>query len=129
MDENLEIDDVIPVMIPANLETTNCLQFKLILLQSDIVPRDYVVGWGIFPLLNSDFGLNEGQFKVPLLFGNVDPRIDMFNKIEMAMMKDLDSWVSNLYFEIEKVNLMDIKEDKKSRKLYYAPLSGMTAQE
>lgn len=45
------------------------------------------------------------------------------------MMKDLDSWVSNLYFEIEKVNLMDMKEDKKTRKLYYKPVSGITAQE
>ncbi len=116
-------------MIPHNLESTNCLQFKLVLLQSDIVPRDYVVGWGVFPLLNSDFGLNEGRFKVPLLFGNVDPRMDKFDKIESAMMNDLDSWVSNLYFEIEKVNLMDIKEDKKSRNLYYQPVSGMTAQE
>ena len=129
VDENLEIEDVIPIMIPAKLETTNCLQFKLILLQSDIVPRDYVVGWGIFPLLNSDFGLNEGLFKVPLLFGNVDPRIDKFDKVELSMMKDLDSWVSNLYFEIEKVNLMDVKEDKKTKKLYYQPVTGMTAQE
>jgi len=127
VDENLEIEDVIPVMIPAKLETTNCLQFKLILLQSDIVPRDYVVGWGIFPLLNSDFGLNEGKFKVPLQFGNVDPRIDKFDKMEQSFMKDLDTWISNLYFEIEKVNLMDIKEDKRSRNLYYAPVSGMTA--
>lgn len=129
LDENLDIEDVIPVMIPAKLETTNCLQFKLVLLQSDIVPRDYVVGWGIFPLLNSDFGLNEGKFKVPLMFGNVDPRMDKFDKIEMAMMKDLDTWVSNLYFEVEKVNLMDVKEDKKTRKLYYQPVSGTTAQE
>lgn len=116
-------------MIPAKLETTNCLQFKLVLLQSDIVPRDYVVGWGVFPLMNSDFGLNEGRFKIPLMFGNVDPRMDKFDKIEMAMMKDLDTWVSNLYFEVEKVNLMDVKEDKKSKKLYYQPVSGTSAQE
>ena len=32
VDENLEIEDVIPVMIPHNLESTNCLQFKLVLL-------------------------------------------------------------------------------------------------
>lgn len=93
------------------------------------MPQDYVVGWGIFPLLNSDFQLNEGKFKVPLLFGNVDPRVDKFDKIEMNMMKDLDNWVSNLYFEIEKVNLMDLKEDKKTKRLYYHPVSGTTAQE
>ena len=32
LDDNLEIDDVIPVLIPPKLETTNCLQFKLVLL-------------------------------------------------------------------------------------------------
>ena len=89
------------------------------LLQSDIVPRDYVVGWGVFPLLNSDFGLNEGNFKVPLLFGNVNPNIDKYMKIEESLMKDLDNWISNLYFEIEKVNLIDMKIDKRTRKLYY----------
>lgn len=123
-DENLTINDTIPVMIPASLETTNCLLFQLVLLQSDIVARDYVVGWGVFPLLNSDFVLNEGKFKVPLMFGNVNPVFDMFKKIETSIMRDLDKWVANLYFEVEKVNLMDIKVDKRSKQLYYAPIGG-----
>ena len=55
--------------------------------------------------------------------------MDKFDKIEMAMMKDLDKWVSNLYFEVEKINLMDLKHDKKSKRLYYRPLTGMTTQE
>jgi hypothetical protein len=96
-------------MIPNNLESTNCLQFQLMLLKSETVPRDYTIGWGVFPLLNSDFSLNEGKFKVPLLFGNVEPTFDKFKKIETSMMKDLDKWLANLYFEVEKINLMDIK--------------------
>ena len=44
-------------------------------------------------------------------------------------MQDLDKWVSNLYFEIEKVNLMDIKIDDAHKKLYYSPVSGVTPQE
>jgi hypothetical protein len=83
------------------------------------VPRDYVVGWGVFPLLNSDFGLNEGNFKVPLLFGNVNPNFDKYMKIEKHLMEDLDNWVANLYFEIEKVNLMDMKIEENGRRLYY----------
>ena len=128
-DENLNIEDTVSVLIPALPETTNCLQFKLVLLQSDIVDRDYVVGWGVFPLLNSDFALNEGNFKVPLLWGNVNPDFDKYMKIEKSLKNDLDNWVANLYFEIEKVNLMDIKIDRRTRKLYYQPLTGMTAQE
>ena len=128
-DDNLDIEDVISVMISPDLESTNCLQFQLVLLESDIVPRDYVVGWGVFPLLNSDFQLNEGKFKVPLLFGGVKTQFDKFSKIETEMMRDLDNWVSNLYFEIEKVNLMDIKVDATNDKLYYSPVSGVTSQE
>lgn len=42
------------------------------------------------------------------------------------MMNDLDNWIANLYFEIEKVNLMDIKVDDSNSKLYYSPVSGVT---
>ena len=80
-------------------------------------------------MLNSDFQLNEGKFKVPLLFGQVQHQFDKFKKIEKTMMADLDKWVSNLYFEIEKVNLMDIKIDDATKKLYYSPVSGVTPQE
>lgn len=54
----------------------------MVLLESDNIPKDYVVGWGVFPLVNSDFVVNEGKFKVPLLFGNVNPNMDKFEKIE-----------------------------------------------
>lgn len=89
------------------------------MLKSETVPRDYVIGWGVFPLLNSDFSLNEGKFKVPLLFGGVNPTIDKFAKIEREMMRNLDAWICNLYFEIEKINLMDIKVEESTGEMYY----------
>ena len=112
-DDELEIQDTINVLIPPEPESSNVLWFELILLESAVIPKDYVVGWGVFPLLNSDFQLNEGKFKCPLLFGNVNLNISMFSEIEKLMIKDLDNWLCNLYFEIEKVNLMDIKADDK----------------
>lgn len=111
------------------MESTNILQFQLVLLESETVPKDYVVGWGVFPLLDSNFQLNQGKFKVPLLFGNVNPNIDKFRKIEERMMDDLDTWIGNLYFEIEKVHLMDIKVEPKTDKLYYHPVSGVSQTE
>ena len=49
------------------------------------------------------------------------------------MMKDLDSWIANLYFELEKVNIRDIKVQENIRsndfKLYYKPVRGVSAQE
>lgn len=54
-DENIDIKDTVSVLIPPNCDSTNVLMFELILLASDVIPRDYVVGWGLFPLVNSDF--------------------------------------------------------------------------
>jgi hypothetical protein len=128
-DDDIEFNDNVCVMLPSHLETTNSLQFQLVLLKSETIPRDYVIGWGVFPLLNSDFALNEGKFKVPLLFGGVNPTIDKFAKIEREMMRDLDAWICNLYFEIEKINLMDIKIEEGTGDMYYQPVAGTSAQE
>ena len=98
-------------------------------MESETIPKDYVVGWGAFPLLNSDFDLNEGKYKVPLLFGGVKPNLDKFMHIENLMKKDLDNWLANLYFEVEKVNLMDIKVQDETGKLFYKPLTGSSPQE
>ena len=65
----MHIDDHINLLVPPVIEPSNVLLFELIMLQSDTVPKDYVVGWGVFPLVNSEFELNTGPFKVPLLFG------------------------------------------------------------
>ena len=77
-------------------------------------------------MLNSDFGLNEGKFKIPLHFGEVDPDCDKFIKIEDKIKEDLDYWVANLYFEIEKVNLMDIKIETSTNRLFYKPVVGVS---
>lgn len=132
-------------MIPANPDSTNILLFQLVLLESDQVDQDYVIGWGAFPLLNSDFALNEGKYKIPLMFGNVDPTVDQFGKFEKKMMRDLDEWLCNAYFEIEKVNLRDLKveqcdcaptaeaqarcqkESIHTQRLYYKPVTGGSA--
>ena len=87
-----------------------------------MVERDYCVGWGVFPLVNSEFNVNEGKFKCPLLFGSVSHNFDKFTKIEQTMVDDLDNWLCNIYFEVEKVNLMDIQVDKKTDKLFFSPI-------
>lgn len=86
------------------------------------------MGWGTFPLLDADFNINEGKFKVPLLFGTVDPSFDKYIKLEQKMAEDLDNWVGNLYFEIEKINLTDIKLDPASDKLYYQPIATVSEE-
>lgn len=129
VDENLDFEDTISVLIPPKPQTTNVLLFQLILLESETIPKDYTVGWGAFPVMNSDFNINEGKFKVPLLFGNVNPNLDRFELIEGEMRKDLDNWTANLYFEVERVKLMDLKIESKTDRIFYKPVVGGTAQE
>ena len=118
-DNELNFDDYVSLLIPPVLEPSNIILFELYLLQSDTVPKDYVVGWGVFPLVNSEFVLNEGTFKVPLLFGGVNVNIDKFGRIEDQYKQDVDNWLCNLYFEIEKIKLSEIKVHPENRKLYY----------
>jgi len=54
-DDELAIRDTVNVLVPPKPESSNVLQFELVLLESPTIPKDYVVGWGVFPLLNSEF--------------------------------------------------------------------------
>jgi hypothetical protein len=42
------------------------------------------------------------------------------------MQRDLDNWIANLYFEVEKVNLTDIKVETKTDRLFYKPVVGVS---
>ena len=128
-DNNLDFDETISVMIPAVPDTTNILVFQLVLLENEQTEQDYVVGWGAFPLMNADFALNEGKYKIPLLFGNINPNIAKFSDIEKRMGKDIDNWLCNAYFEIEKINLMDVKVEEETLSLFYRPVIGGSTME
>ena len=69
--------------------------------------------------MNSEFVLNEGCFKVPLLFGGIKVNLDKFGRIEEQYKADVDNWLCNLYFEIEKIKLSEIKVHPEDSKLYY----------
>jgi hypothetical protein len=78
-----------------------------------------VVGWGVFPLVDSEFELNQGFFKVPLLFGGVNLAFDKYSKLEELYKKDLDNWLCNLYFQIHRIKLSEIKVHAETKELYH----------
>lgn len=112
-------EDEVNILIPPVIQPSNVLQFELILLASDTVPKDYVVGWGVFPLVDSEFMLNEGKFKLPLLFGSVNVSYDKFGKIEDSYKADLDKWLCNLYIQIDRIKLSDIKVHPETKELFH----------
>jgi hypothetical protein len=68
------------------------------------------VGWGTFPLVNGNFNINEGKFKIPMIHGKVDYDIDAFTMIEHKYRRNIDEWLCNLYIDIKKIELNDFKE-------------------
>jgi hypothetical protein len=133
-DNELLFNDYISILVPPRLEPSNILMFELILLSSDTVPKDYVVAWGVFPLVNSEFELNTGCFKTPLLFGGMDLQYDKFGRLEQKIKEDVDNWLCNLYFEIDRIKLSEIKIHPQSQELYHnftktiiRPITGSTS--
>lgn len=75
-----------------------CIVFELILTSIGDARRHQTVGWGVFPLVRSTMDLIQGNFKVPLLRGPVDPSFDKYLLIEQRIASDLDAWLGNVYF-------------------------------
>jgi hypothetical protein len=71
-------------IIPPNLylEPSNVIIFELIWLSSQTSKNDYIMGWGAFPLVNGDFLINQGKFKLPLLNGSINFSTNKFKDIE-----------------------------------------------
>lgn len=88
------------------LEPSNVVLFELIWLSSQTTSTDYVMAWGAFPLVNGDFEINQGRFKLPLLNGVVDLSANKFKDIEKKYIRNIDEWLANLYIEVRKFDVI-----------------------
>lgn len=103
-EEELEFSDKVYFMVPPEMtiEPSYIIMFELILLDEKLSSTsDRVVAWGAYPLMHRGF------FKVPLILGKYDTRIDKFKDIEGKYMKNIDEWVCNLYFEMRDIRLVE----------------------
>uniref|UniRef100_A0A8C5NS83 Orofacial cleft 1 candidate gene 1 protein n=1 Tax=Junco hyemalis TaxID=40217 RepID=A0A8C5NS83_JUNHY len=97
------------------------LLFELFLLRGTYTWIDREVGWGAFPLCDSNLNALEGKFKCPFLRGHYDSRIDRFRKIENFISQDLDHWLCNLYFQIIKLPQDSDKQNKHGMHVHLPP--------
>uniref|UniRef100_A0A8D2LZI4 Orofacial cleft 1 candidate gene 1 protein n=1 Tax=Zonotrichia albicollis TaxID=44394 RepID=A0A8D2LZI4_ZONAL len=97
------------------------LLFELFLLRGTYTWIDREVGWGAFPLCDSNLNALEGKFKCPFLRGHYDSRIDRFKKIENFISQDLDHWLCNLYFQIIKLPQDSDKWNKHGMHVHLPP--------
>jgi hypothetical protein len=88
--------------IPAQnyLALSMCLAFELFRLRRGTQYYDAVLAWGAFPLCGSDFELNTGSFKIPMLRGEMNPTFDKYSTIQNAIENNLDAWLGNMYFQV-----------------------------
>lgn len=87
-------------MLPPSLGLlpSNIIMFEIVYLSSkNDITKDIVVGWGAFPIVNGDFEINTGKFKVPILYGKIDFSTNKFKDIEKKYMRNIDEWLCNLY--------------------------------
>ena len=73
------------------------LMFELYLLRGEVSPIDRVVAWGVFPVVDCEFNVISGKYKVPMARGIVNHRIQMFEKLEKYIAADVDNWLGNLW--------------------------------
>jgi len=125
----LKFDASLFFLAPSKVEVRPSMlfMFELVLLSNTRTsPVDQVVGWGVFPLINSEFKINEGEFMTPLLKGPIDPTYDKYKDIEKAYRDNIDNWLCNLYFstEVHDYHILHQKEFRVDLLLYeFDPLA------
>ena len=99
-------------MLPPSLSLlpSNIIMFEIVYLSSkEDITKDIVVGWGAFPIVNGDFEINTGKFKVPILYGKIDFSTNKFKDIEKKYYRNIDEWLCNLYIQVKKIELFDFR--------------------
>ena len=71
-------------MLPprSSLAPSNVIISEIVYLSSKNTNKDVVKGWGAFPIVNGEFEVNSGKFKVPILYGNIEWQFNKFKDIE-----------------------------------------------
>lgn len=93
-----------------DLQPSNVILFELVYLSSKETSKDQVMGWGALPIVNGEFQLSTGKFKVPFLYGEVDYSSNKFKDIEQKYMRNVDEWLFNLYIDVKKIELFDFRQ-------------------
>ncbi|KAF0852992.1 conserved mitochondrial glyco_rpt_poly domain-containing protein [Andalucia godoyi] len=75
--------------------------FELVLLKDEHF-RQYnqVVAWAAFPLCDPRFDVVQGKYRVPMMRGGINSKVNSYAKIESELTTSIDNWFANLYFEV-----------------------------
>ena len=93
-----------------DLQPSNIIMFELVYLSGKDTASDLVVGWGALPIVNGEFQIHTGKFKVPLLYGSIDFSSNKFKDLEQKYMRNIDEWLCNLYIDVKKIEMFDFRQ-------------------
>jgi hypothetical protein len=101
-DRVLKVDGSVYALCPPKklLRPSNIFVIELFHLASRTNPTDHVVAWTALPMINAQFSVIEGKFRLPLIRGETNPSIRHFKGMEELIANDLNSWLCNLYLEV-----------------------------
>ena len=120
-DEEFFVDENCFLLYPPmnRARPSNVIEFKLIKLSSETSADDEIVAWGVFPILNSELSFNEGRFKIPMMQGTPDDDVTLYRQIQNKMIDNLDTWVCNMYFEVEPLLIQKLAFDYDGNRMLY----------
>lgn len=120
-DEEFFVDENCYLLYPPmnRARPSNIIQFKLIKLSNETSLDDEIVGWGVFPMLNSELSFNEGRFKIPMMAGPPNEEITLYRQIQQRMKDNLDTWLCNMYIEVEPLLIQKIIFDYEGKRMLY----------
>jgi hypothetical protein len=96
-----QTDNIMYIPIPSATEArvSMCLVVELWQMRWEDNPMDEVRGWGVIPLLMSNFDVLDGQFKLALLKGPIDPSIQQYSEFDAKIKLNLNAWLCNAYVD------------------------------
>ena len=114
-DRALHIEDSVFALCPPRPELKPSFIFVIELFQlaNKNNPVDKVVAWTALPMINSQFSVVSGKFRLPLFRGEPSPSIEHFKTIEQLIADDLNNWLCNIYVEMRHLPRLESYDESK----------------
>mmetsp|Transcript_49201 Transcript_49201/g.73153 ORF Transcript_49201/g.73153 Transcript_49201/m.73153 type:complete len:919 (-) Transcript_49201:155-2911(-) len=113
-DIDMKINQSVFVVSPSEtkVEPSMCFVFELFRLADKKIPVDRCVGWTVMPMVDAHMNITHGKFKLPILCGPVNRKIDRYGAFTEWYSDDINRWLANIYFSIQHLPREVIKRGK-----------------
>lgn len=113
-DIDMRVNQSVFVVSPSEskVEPSMCFVFELYRLADKKIPVDRCMGWAAMPVCDAHLQIAHGKFKLPLLCGPINRKLNRYNLMTDWYSEDLNRWLANIYFTVEHLPREVIKRGK-----------------